>query len=260
MTVLGEPHVVDAGARREPAPVAGHRASDEHHSGPGHLRTPAEVDVLASEGHACVEAAQPGEQFPADEQHRRRQGEGVAHAVVLLLVELVGTGAVGRDAEAVDVVARMPDGLGAVPFHDLWADDPRVAPQRLDHEGSHRVGGQGHVVVAHQQEVGVQIGREHRVGRLRESRSAGCVYHGGVGQDFRDPWTDPRSGRVNHGHAQGPVVLEGQRLEGLAEPLARPVGNHHGQHRRFLLGGAVRACSGRRGVDGRCDQPRLMGA
>ena len=177
---LGEPRVVNAGSGHEPAAVSRQRAPDEHDPGPGHLGPPAQIHVLAPEGHASVEAAQAGKEIPAYEQDCRGKGEHIAHTVVLLLVEVLGADPFRGHAEAVDVVAGVLDDLGTVPFHDLGTDYPGVAPQRLGHEGCDRVGCQSHVVVAHQEEVGFDTGGEHGVGRFRETGGPGGVDDGGI--------------------------------------------------------------------------------
>ena len=234
----GAADVVDPAPGHQAMTVAHHRIGGHQHPGPGELGPPAEVHVLAPEGDGLVEPPQGLEQVPADQHAGRGQGEHVAHRVVLLLIELALGHDPGRDPEPVHLVADVLEHLGPVPVHQLRADDAGVAPQRLGHHGADRVGRQGHVVMANQQESRAVPQAQGGVGRGREpARAPAGLDHRGGGQDRAHRAGQPDAGGVDDGHGQARVVLAGQRLEGLGEPRAGGVGHDHGQHRRHRVPG-----------------------
>ncbi|MEZ5266649.1 MAG: hypothetical protein R2755_33750 [Acidimicrobiales bacterium] len=142
------------------------------HPGAGQVGAPAEVGVLAVVGDGLVEAAEGPQQVGPDEEAGARHVEHVADAVVLLLVELVALTERERGTEAVGAHADGEERLGLIPAHELGADDAGVGAVGLLHQQAHGVGGQGHVVVAEQEERGTL---DHRQGVVDRGAGAGVA-------------------------------------------------------------------------------------
>ena len=120
---------------------------------------------------------------------------------------------------------------------------PAFDRQRLGDQHPDGVGGQRHVVVADEHEGGVELGVEHRVGGLREARRVGCIEHRCRRQRCPHPGVDGRrTGGVDHQHRQPGVVLGGEALQRLLEPVAGLVGDHDREH------GGCRVARRRRGL------------
>ena len=113
---------------------------------------PAEVEVLGAGEGRGVEAPELREEVGAHEHRGGGDVEDVAHAVVLLLVDLAGLDAGVRRAEAVDGAADLEQDLGVVGAHELGPEDPRVRPVAPPRPGvgSRRV--EHDVVVAEEEE------------------------------------------------------------------------------------------------------------
>ncbi len=96
------------------------RGGHEHAS--AHLvRAPRQVEVLAVEVDAGVEALEVGEEVGADEGEAAGHGEHVAHRVVLLLVELAALGVRGVATGAVDGEAHLEQHRRGRPSRRAWA-------------------------------------------------------------------------------------------------------------------------------------------
>ncbi len=113
-----------------------------------------QVEVLAEQLDAGVEAAERLEQVGPHERDRAGHVEDVADGVVLLLVELAPLDVGARGTGLVGAHADLEDAVGLVPPHELGADHAGVrAEGLLDHDLDH-VGIEPHVVVAEQVEGG----------------------------------------------------------------------------------------------------------
>ena len=151
---------------------------------------PAEVEVLGTGERRGVEAPELLEQVGAHQHRGGGDVEDVAHAVVLLLVELAGFDAGVRRPEAVDGPADLEQDLVVVGAHQLGPEDARVrAVGLLDHE-SHRVGIEHHVVVAEEEEGGAL----HRVQRLVGGRGEAGALVETADERAREHGRDPRRG------------------------------------------------------------------
>ena len=145
--------------------VPGPRRGHDHDPGAAEVGAPAEVDVVAVEVDRRVEAADRPEQVGANQQARRRQGEHVAHGVVLLLVDLAFLDERVDLAEAVDAEADVLQHARVVPRDQLRPDDAGIrAIQLLDQQpDGTRI--QGDVVVQEAEEPVVALDQtEHLVG------------------------------------------------------------------------------------------------
>ena len=193
----------------------------------------AQVHVFAVVGHLGIEPFEAPEQVGAYQDARRGHREDVDHGVVLLLVDLSGFHDVGGYGEAVDDVGDMLQPVGIVPFEELRADDPGVGTQRLDHEQPHRVRFGGDVVVADHQEHRVNMGIEERVRRGREAVCVRGIEHRRLGQESLHPSGHGRVARgVHHHDLKARIVLRGEALQGVFEPVAGGVGDDHRKDRR----------------------------
>ncbi len=229
----GAADVVDTGPVGELLAVADPGIGDDQHPGTGQLSPPAQVDVLAPEGHLGVEAVQCPEQARPHEDTRRRHGGHVGHGVVLLLVELSGFDHVVLRRESIDDVAHVLEPVRRVPLDQFRTRDAGVGSQRLGHQQADRIRGESHVVVTDQQEGGVDVGVEHGVGRRREPLGVGRIEDRGAGKVCMHTRDEGGvAGGVHHEHLETPVVLGDETLERLVEPLAGTVGDHDRQHRR----------------------------
>ena len=97
------------------------RVGHDEHARAREPRPPAEVEVLGAGERRGIEALELLEEVGAHEHRRGGDVEDVAHAVVLLLVELTGLDAGVRRAEAVDGAPDLEQDLGVVGAHELRA-------------------------------------------------------------------------------------------------------------------------------------------
>ena len=236
--------VVDGAALAERLEVAGGGVGDDDDPGAGQVGPPAQVDVLAVQRHALVEAVQRAEQVGPHEQGPAAHVEDVADGVVLLLVQLAGLGRRGHGSGLVDGPAHRTDAPRVVPVQELGAQDPTVGAEGLLHQVADGVGGQGHVVVAQEEERRPLHRVEHPVGRRAVPGVGALAGHPGLGQDGRHARRRVlRAGVVDDQDRQGAVGLRGEGLQHLLEPGTGVLGDHHRHHRR---GGGCRQRGGRR--------------
>ncbi len=153
--------------------VATASARHDDDAGASEVRSPAQVDVVAVEPHGRIEALQRAEQVGAHQQAGRRDGEHVAHRVVLLLIDLAGLDQRVDLTEAVDSQADVLQQARFVPVDQLRPDDPGVRAVQLLDEQADGAGAQGDVVVQHAEEAVVALDEmEHLVRRGAVSRIA----------------------------------------------------------------------------------------
>ena len=145
---------------------------------------PAEVEVLGTGEGRGVEAPELREQVGAHQHRGGGDVEDVAHAVVLLLVELTGFDAGVRRPEAVDGAADLEQDLGVVGAHELGPEDARVRAVALLDDESDRVGIEHDVVVAEEEEgraldrVQRLVGGRGEAGALVETADERAREHG----------------------------------------------------------------------------------
>ncbi len=144
--------VVDGSALPESLEVADPRRRCDHHPCTCHAGPPAEIEVIAVERDAGVEAAQRCEEVGTDQGGRSGDVEGVPDGVVLGLVEIAPLDERGRLAVAVRTHANLQEPLGAVPVDDLGPHHAGIGPVGLLDHDLDGVAGEAHVVVAQQQE------------------------------------------------------------------------------------------------------------
>ncbi len=221
-------------------PNAGIRRNDD--PGTGQVRSPAEIDVVPVERDGGVEAAERTKQVGSDEHASRRQHEHVTDGVVLLLIGLTRVDDRVDLTEAIEAEADVLQHLRVVPFGQFGSDHAGVRSEQLGNQQPHHVGGQGDVVVADEKEPVVAVDQsEHIVHGGAET----WVADDGANEGGRDDPTDTSSQRivlvvvgVRHEEqcSQVGVVLRGQRVEGLVEPVAGFMHDHDGDDRRRELG------------------------
>jgi hypothetical protein len=203
---------------------------------------PAQIDVLAVERDARVESPEDPEQVGAHEQTGGREHEHVADRVVLFLVELAGLDDRVDFAEPVEAEADVLEQAGLVPVDELRSDDPGVGAEELGNEHSNSVPRRGDVVVAQQEEAVVAVDEaQHLVGDRTEPEVPGGGTDEGArddGADAGDRLVEPRlvARRHQEQRAKVRVVLVGERLQRLVEPVAWLVHDHDGHDRRHELG------------------------
>ncbi len=88
----------------------------------GRLHPPAEVDVLAKQGHPGVEAARLLPDVAPHEHARAGDGDGIPVPVVLPLVDLSGLDAGDPATDRVDGQAGLDDDVAVSPVHQLGAE------------------------------------------------------------------------------------------------------------------------------------------
>ena len=139
-----------------------------HHHDPGaaEVGPPAEVDVVAVEVDRRVEAGDRPEQVGANHQAGRRQGEHVAHRVVLLLVDLAFFDEGVDLAEAVDAEADVLQHARVVPRDELRARRCPAFDRYISSTSSRMaLGIEGDVVVQEAEEPVVALDEaQHLVG------------------------------------------------------------------------------------------------
>jgi hypothetical protein len=211
--------VVDRAPLGQRLGVAGDGRRLDDDPGPGQAGPPAQVEVLAVQAHARVEPAEGVEQVGPHQQAGARDGQHLAHGVVLGLVQLAPVHEGGGHAQA---VGRQPDAeqpVAVVPGHELRADDAGVGAERLLDEVAHGVAVEGDVVVEEQQEVGALDRAEGLVGGRRVPRVRVQAADVGAGQARRDAGGQPvGAGRVDDEDGQVRVVLRRQPVEHVVEP------------------------------------------
>ena len=235
------------GLQREVGPALGEclavaRAGGGHHqhAGAAEVRAPAQVDVVTLVLDGRVEPSDGAEQVGAHEQARRRHSEHVAHGIVLLLVVLAGLDERIDLAEAVDAEAHVLQHRRLVPGDQLGADDAGVRSVELLHQQADGALVECDVVVQEAEEPVVALDEAQHL--VRRGAEAG-VPTDGANEGPRHVGTDARRQLARlAGHQeqvlQVAVVLPGQPLEHLVEPLTGVVHHHHCHDGRCdLLGG-----------------------
>ena len=105
----------------------------------------------------------------------------------MLLIKLAWIDHIGTHREAVDDVGDVLQTLGVIPLDDLRPGDARIGAKRLGREQPRCVWREHDIVVAEQQEHGVDLGVEHRIGRRREPLGVGRIEHRGRRKVGVDP-------------------------------------------------------------------------
>ena len=142
--------VVAQAVGRPPHGAVARASGTTQHACAGEARPPAEVEVFGAGEGRGIEAPELREQVGAHEHHRGGDVEDVAHAVVLLLVDLAGLDAGVRRAEAVDGAAHLEQDLGVLGAHQLGPEDAGVGAVPLLDQEPHRGRVEHDVVVAEQ--------------------------------------------------------------------------------------------------------------
>ncbi len=128
------------------------RVGRDDHARARHLRPPTEIEILTMEVDTGVEPSERSEQVGPDESDGARHVERVAHAIVLLLVELATLDVRDGIARLVGAHADRQQPLGVVPVDEFRPDDAGVRAERLFDHDLERVGLEADVVVAEQEE------------------------------------------------------------------------------------------------------------
>ena len=233
VTSTGTTNIIDADAGREILAVTDGGIGYDEHTRAGELCSPAQVDVFDSAGDPGVEPTDRGEQTGAHQHACGMHREHVGHRVVLLLITFAGIDEVVGGAELIDAQAHVLEDVGLFPRDQLRSGDTGIGSKRLGDQVSHGVGRQRHVVVTHQQERRGDVGFEHRVGGGREPDRVGRIDQGRRRRDRSNPIRQlGGAGAVDHDEVEAWIVLGDDRIEGLVEPVAGIMGDHHGGHRR----------------------------
>ncbi len=216
----------------EHADVANPGRRHHDHAGPAVMDPPAQLGVLAIEVDRRVEATEFAKQVGANQQIGRGQHEDVSHPVVLLLIDLT------RFDDGIDLtepVHSQTDRLQharVVPVDELGADGTGIRPVHLLDHDPQRTGLGGDVVVTYQEEAVVALDEsQHLIGRRTESDIGADGTNERAGQAPLDALVDRvhassiggTVGDVVHHeeeHAQVRVVLAGECLERVVEPVA----------------------------------------
>ncbi len=135
----------------------------------GEPGAPAEIEVLGTGERRRIEPTEGGEEVDAHQHRRAGDVEDVAHAVVLLLVELARLDSGVRRAEAVDGAPHVEQLARIVGRDELRAHDARIRAVGLLHQRADDRGVEHDVVVADEEEGRPFDGVERLVGRLGES-------------------------------------------------------------------------------------------
>ena len=144
-----------------------------------------------------------------------------------------GLGDRRREAVRIDRVADRLQSAGIVPVDELRSDHAAVGAERLGHQRRDGVGGQSDVVVEEQVERRALDRDEHLVRRRGEATVDLEALDEGGRQDLGDaPGRVGAAAVVDDQHREALVVLVGQRLEGVLEPVARIRRDEHRDHRR----------------------------
>ena len=201
--------------------------------GPGHLCPPAEVEILPHRHDGRIESADHLEEVGPNQHTPAGREEHVPHRVVLPVIDLVGVHTIDDRAALVDGHPDVDQPLGVVPAHDLRRDDPGVRPERLLDQEVDRVGQERDVVVAEEVVGGAVDHRADLVDRGPEASVLVEAAHVRGRQHRGHPGGEVAgAGRVEHEHRELPVILGGERGQGLFEPRARIVGDDDGDNRR----------------------------
>ena len=224
--------------RRFSVPTA--RAGCDHHARTREPCAPAQVEIFRARERVGIEAAELVEQVGAHEHGGARHVEDVAHAVVLLLVDLAGFDAGVRATQPVDRATDFEEHVGFVERHELRADDRRVGPERLFDHHADRRRVEHDIVVADEEERRALHGTEHLVRSPTEPGIATDATH----ERGREGRGDPggrvvgRAG-VDDQHRERRVVLGPEAGHGFLEEGAGVAGDHNGNdgRRHFRIGG-----------------------
>ncbi len=228
MTHLEATSVLDRPPQPERLEVGDPGRRSHQDSGADHVGPPRQVEVLAEELDARVEAAERGEQVGAHQGGGAGDVEDVADSVVLLLVELAALDVRGRGTGLVRPHPHLQQPLGVVPLDQLGAHDAGVGTEGLLDHDLHDVGLETHVVVAEQVEGRALDGFEHLVGRGAEADVGVESAHVGVGRDRRDPGRQVLgAGAVDDEEGRVAVGLRRHAAQGVLEPVPRIVGHDH---------------------------------
>ena len=131
------------------AGVGGHQ-----HPGTSCPDPPAQDEIVVRRGHRLVEPAHLGEAGGPHQRETRGDGEDLADAVVLALVQLAPLDERHRRPHPVHRQADLQQPVGVVPGDELGADHVGVPLGGRRHQGAHRPRVGQHVVVAEEEELG----------------------------------------------------------------------------------------------------------
>ena len=220
------------------------RIGDDEHARAREPGAPAQVEIFRPREGLGIESAEFLEQIGAHEHDRGGDVEDVAHAVVLLLVELARFDAGVRRAETVDGATDLQQDLRVLGTDQLRPEDPGVRPVGLFHQQPNGRWVEHHVVVAQQEQGGPFDRVQGLVRRHREAGAAVETAHERPRQHRRDAVGRVVVGAaVDHEDGEVVVVLPGEPVEGVLEPGSGIAGDHHRHHRRVLrqrfVGGLV---------------------
>ena len=218
--------------------MVGDGLRDQAHPQAGAAHTPAEVDVVAEQGQRRVEPAQPFPHVAADQHARAGDGQDLAGAVVLTVVELTlfqtGLAAAGP----VDGDTDLDQEPAVEPVTELGAQDSGAGV--VVRRGQQLFEGvllRGEVVVDQPQPLGgVLVETPHLGGGTRQVQGGpdrvavpgvvGQVDHRVVGQVIReDVGASVGAAGVGRHHTLDRPGLRTQRGQGLRQPACSVVGH-----------------------------------
>ena len=146
--------------------VADHSSWGHHDPRPHCASPPAQVDMLVTERHLRVEAADCPKKVAAHQHASSGHRKHLLDNIVLFLIEFAVLNRGNRDPGLVHQKADLENAAGVVPVHILWTDNPRVGPHRLMGQQSQGVWRQRHIIVAEHEEVGRRVGvHQHSIDR-----------------------------------------------------------------------------------------------
>ena len=217
-------------------PGGGHR----HHPGPGDPRPPRQVEILPELINGGVEAPQGLEEIGTHQGGPTRGDEDLAHAVVLVLVELTPLDQILDHTHLVSRGAHREQPVRLVPPDVLRGHDPRVGTVGLLDQVPDGIRRQHHVVMTEEQ-MGCPVHvPEHLVGRPAETDPTSETHHVGAREHGRHPGRRVRlAGRIDHEHRQIGVVLVRQGTQPLLQPGPGITGyddRHHRGGRQLRFG------------------------
>ncbi len=212
-------------------PGGGHR----HHPGPGDPRPPRQVEILAELIDGGVEAPQGPEQIGTHQRGPARGDEDLAHAVVLLLVELARLDQILDHTHLVSRGAHREQPVRLVPLDVLRGDDPGVGTEGLLHQAPDGIRRQHHVVVTEEQ-MGCPVHvPEHLVGRPAEADPTSETHHVGAREHGRHPGRRDPPGWPRRSRAPTDWGSPGRARE--RQPLLQPGAGIAGDDDRHHRGG-----------------------
>ena len=148
-----------------------HPCSRSHYdAGATVVQTPTQFGVLAVEVDRRIEPPERSEEIGAHQEVRRREGEDVADAVVLFLVDLTGFDHRIDLTESIHAEPHRLQDTGLVPVDELGSDGTSVRSVELFDEQTECIGFGGDVVVTDQEHPVVALDQvQHFVRRRSEA-------------------------------------------------------------------------------------------